>query len=388
MTDTEIKECQEWLDKLKLDDIPKGYKWQRSLMDITGIKHHENMWSDIYKFFFDIKESHNLGDLFIRSLESLIGLKANFLDRFLIDREFDVNGKRIDLLLCDNRNNKAIIIENKVNHLLDNDLNLYYREVIRKGYSDVIVIVIGLHKYNLNQYDKADKIPNDKKYSITHQDFIDKISCKLPEYYIQSNPQHLYLLQEFAKNIKNHTNMIDKNEIDFFFENREKVTKIHDVYRHIKEYITSIMTLKEESELKKYISQDLEPNKEKTGENEEYVKYKFKSNKDVMLTCFYKRILRPGNDSDSHILVVLEIQNKVKTSVENKPNQFGSILKNEFPILKESETHGNIWRHYASMKIDIDSQSLTELPVFVKEKLDESKIIELGKRIIEETKKQ
>ena len=79
MTDTEIKECQEWLDKLKLDDIPKGYKWQRSLMDITGIKHHENMWSDIYKFFFDIKESHNLGDLFIRSLESLIGLKTNFL---------------------------------------------------------------------------------------------------------------------------------------------------------------------------------------------------------------------------------------------------------------------------------------------------------------------
>ena len=55
-------------------------------------------------------------------------------------------------------------------------------------------------------------------------------------------------------------------------------------------------------------------------------------------------------------------------------------------MLKESETHGNIWRHYASMKIDIDSQSLTELPVFVKEKLDESKIIELGKRIIEETK--
>ena len=388
MTDTEIKECQEWLDKLKLDDIPKGYKWQRSLMDITGIKHHENMWSDIYKFFFDIKESHNLGDLFIRSLESLIELKTNFLDKFLIDREFDVGGKRIDLLLCDNRNNKAIIIENKVNHSLDNNLNLYYREVVSNGYSDVIVIVVGLRKYDLNKYDKADKIPNDKKYSITHQDFIDKVNSKLPEYYMQSNPQHLYLLQEFAKNIKNHTNMIDKNETDFFFVNREKVTKIHDVYRNIKEYITSIMTLKKESSLKNYIikRQELELKKEKTGENEEYVKYIFKSNNDVMLTCFYKRILRPGRNQVPHILVVLEIQNTIKSNVENKAAQFRSILNNEFPMLKESETQGDIWRHYASMKIDIDSQSLTELPDVVKDKFEESKIIELGKRIIEETK--
>ena len=181
--------------------------------------------------------------------------------------------------------------------------------------------------------------------------------------------------------------MIDKNETDFFFENREKVARVHDVYREIKEYITNIMTLKKDSILKEYIeNQKLELKKEKTGENEEYVKYIFKSNKDVMLTCFYKRILRPGNDLNPHILVVLEIQNKVKSSVENKHDHFRNILNNEFPMLKESETHGNIWRHYASMKIDIDSQSLTELPVFVKEKLDESKIIELGKRIIEETK--
>ena len=57
-------------------------------------------------------------------------------------------------------------------------------------------------------------------------------------------------------------------------------------------------------------------------------------------------------------------------------------------MLKESERHGNIWRHYASLNIDIDSQSLTKLPVVVQEKLAESKIIELGEKIIEETKKQ
>ena len=105
-----------------------------------------------------------------------------------------------------------------------------------------------------------------------------------------------------------------------------------------------------------------------------------------MLTCFYKRILRPGRNQVPHILVVLEIQNTIKSNVENKAAQFRSILNNEFPMLKESETQGDIWRHYASMKIDIDSQSLTELPDVVKDKFEESKIIELGKRIIEETK--
>ena len=373
-----IKKCQEWLDKLKLDDIPKGYKWQRSLMDITGIKHHENMWSDIYKFFFNEKEGHNMKDLFIRSLEQILEIEPNFLCDFKVEREYGAEKqKRIDILLKDEENHRAIIIENKVYHTLNNDLDNYYKSICREGYDVVKVVVLGLTKYKLKEGYK----------SITHIGLLDKVFGNIHKYLPTANSNYVYLLQEFYKNIKNHTNMIDKNETDFFFENREKVARVHDVYREIKEYITNIMTLKKDSILKEYIeNQKLELKKEKTGENEEYVKYIFKSNKDVMLTCFYKRILRPGNDLNPHILVVLEIQNKVKSSVENKHDHFRNILNNEFPMLKESETHGNIWRHYASMKIDIDSQSLTELPVFVKEKLDESKIIELGKRIIEETK--
>lgn len=379
MTDTEIKECQEWLDKLKLDDIPKHKGWQRSLMDITGIKHHENLWSDIYSFFFDVKEEHNMKDLFIRSLEKTAKLEQGFLDEFKIDREYVVKDKkRIDILLTDKKKSNAIVIENKVYHTLNNDLKLYKESVEAKDYDNVEVIVLGMSKYKLDRYQ-----------SITHLELLDEIMKNIHEYLPDAKPYHIYLLQEFYKNVKNHTNMIGKNETDFFFGNREKITKVHDVYRVIKEYITDIMTLKKDSVLKNYIdSQKLELKKEKTGENEEYVKYIFKSNKDVMLTCFYKRILRPGNDSSPHMLVVFEIQNKVKSSVENKHDYFRAILNNEFPMLKESEKHGNIWRHYASLKIDIDSQSLTKLPLVIQEKLAESKIIELGKKIIEETKKQ
>ncbi len=379
MTDTEIKECQEWLDKLKLDDIPKGYKWQRSLMDITGIKHHENMWSDIYKFFFDIKESHNLGDLFIRSLESLIELKANFLDRFLIDREFDVNGKRIDLLLCDNRNNKAIIIENKVNHLLDNDLNLYYREVIRKGYSDVIVIVIGLHKYNLNQYDKADKIPNDKKYSITHQDFIDKVSSKLPEYYMHANPQYLYLLQEFTKNITNMTNDMNIEDLEFYFheDNRIKINKLSDIRTRVINYISDSLENKDiiQPLFKKYdLKLEIGKNKKDSG----YIYYYFKGYKDqVMITLVYHR-LWDFDKNGCRIQAILELKgdDMMQWALKHKgDNSMDGLNKNQ-----------KYW-HYSSYDIPFTTDELLgDFHENLCQKLSASIVYKMGVDLIKQHK--
>ena len=350
MTDTEIKECQEWLDKLKLDDIPKGYKWQRSLMDITGIKHHENMWSDIYKFFFDIKESHNLGDLFIRSLESLIGLKTNFLDRFLIDREFDVKGKRIDLLLCDNRNNKAIIIENKVNHFLDNDLNKYYEVICKKGYSEVIVVVLGLRKYDLNQYDKADKIPSGK-YSITHYRFINEVISKLPEYYKQSNPKYLYLLQEFAKNITNMTKNMNTEDIKFYFcgDNRMKINKLADVRTRVINHISDSLENKDiiQPLFKKY---DLELEIGKNKKDGGYIYYNFKGYKEkVMITLVYHR-LWDFEQNGCRIQAILELKDDMMTWVQkHKSNKsLDGLNKNQ-----------KYW-HYSTCDITFTTNELME----------------------------
>lgn len=120
-------------------------------MDITGVTHHENMWSDIYKFFFHEEESHHLNDLFIRSLEQLLG-REDFLRDFSVKRECVVDeDKRIDLLLYNESTRNAIIIENKVNHSLDNDLNLYQNSVYKmlgQGCC-VITVVLGLHHYDL-----------------------------------------------------------------------------------------------------------------------------------------------------------------------------------------------------------------------------------------------
>ena len=95
------------------------------------------------------------------------------------------------------------------------------------------------------------------------------------------------LVEEYKKQKAEEDTLIFRTENDKYLEALNNLTKA-DVEEFEEEgklptSITSIMTLKEESELKKYISQDLEPNKEKTGENEEYVKYKFKNNKDTVI---------------------------------------------------------------------------------------------------------
>lgn len=381
MTDTEIKECQEWLDKLKLDDIPKGYKWQRSLMDITGIKHHENMWSDIYKFFFNEKEGHNMKDLFIRSLEQILKIEPNFLGDFKVEREYGAeNQRRIDILLKDEENHRAIIIENKVYHTLNNDLDNYYKSICMKGYNDndVKVVVLGLTKYKLKE----------GYISITHIDLLDKVLGNIHKYLPAANSNYVYLLQEFYKNIKNHTNMIDKKEVEFFFnkENQQKMVKIHDIYRHIKDYLIMVMECKDGSPLKDHIkSLGLSPKSEKTGKGEEYVKYVFDDNSQIMLTVFYKNsILRPEDGEAPHIHIVLEIQKNIKKVVEDNMEKF-IALRDSFKSdgIIPNGTKRNEWWHFASMINPVNDFS--KLPEIVLGTINkECPLYKLGHEILNE----
>ncbi len=340
-------ELQNWLDNLK--KIPVRPPKKRTLMDITGIKHHENLWSDIYQFFFTINEEHLLGDLFIRSLESLIGIKPGYLESFSVTREFSVNEKRIDLLLCDNRNGRAIIIENKVNHILNNDLNLYYTIVQDKGYSDVIVIVLGLQRYNLKLYKRANKIPSDKLFSITHQDLMVEIGKVLPEYKKDANLQHLYLLQEFSQNITNKTNDMNTDEINFYFkdDNRKKINQLSEIKRHVIEYISDSLENKEilKPLLRKYnLALDVDKCK-----NNEYIYFPYKGyDGHIMITLVYDRLWN-FDKNGSRIQAILEIQGDMIDWVEkNESNKSMEGLKK----------YQKFW-HYSSCDIPFSLDELT-----------------------------
>lgn len=340
-------ELQNWLDDLK--KIPTRPPRKRTLMDITGIKHHENLWSDIYQFFFTINEEHLLGDLFIRSLESLISIQPSFLDSFSITREFSVNEKRIDLLLCDNRNSRAIIIENKVNHILNNDLNLYYTKVQEKGYSDVIVIVLGLQSYNLKLYKRANKIPSDKLFSITHQELMEEISKTLPNYKTDANPQYLYLLQEFSQNITNKTNDMNTDEINFYFkeDNRRKINQLTEIKKHVIDYISDSLENKEilKPLLHKYeLNLDVDKCK-----NNEYIYFPYKGYDGlIMITLIYDRLWN-FDKNGSRIQAILEIQGDMIDWVEKHESN------NSMEGLKKYQ---KFW-HYSSCDLPFSLDELT-----------------------------
>ena len=378
MTEIPISNCQEWLNNLKLDDIPKRKVWQRSLMDITGIKHHENMWSDIYSFFFNVNEKHGMKDLFIRSFEQVAGIEKEFLGDFKCDREYVVNNQqRIDLLLKDGLNHRAIIIENKVFHTLNNDLDNYFNSIKGKGY-DVRVVVLGLTRYKLK-----------KEYrSVTHMELLDKVWQNFPCYREEANPGYLYLLQEFYKNVKNHSNMIDKEEATFFLKegNQDKIVRMHDVYRHVKGYIMMVMECKDDkSPLKDHITKlGLRPVSQKTDKGEEYVKYVFKDSRaseKMMLTVFYKNnIMRPERGQRPAIHVVLEIQGDIKKKVEANKDQYISLI-GLFDNITPNDKKSNEWWHFASMIIPIGD--LTKLSEVVSESINENcPLLKLGDAIL------
>lgn len=380
----DIQQLQQWLDELS--DIPKPTVWDTSLMDIIGIKDHETLWSYIYAFFFSENEQHNMGDLFIRSLEQLIGLNDDFISDFSVDREKVVkDDKRIDLLLCNKDDHRAIIIENKVNHILDNDLNLYYNSIKKElGRGNIVkTIVLGLHHYNIFEYEKANQIDTKDKYSITHKQLLDKVFENLPLYLNDARIEFIYLLKEFYKNINNMDNQLDPLMLDFVSNpnNTQRVALIHDIYSRIIKYASDIMECKIDSTLKNNLASMGIECKSQNG----FVKYFFpNTDNQIMLTVFYRdRIF--STESNPHIHIVLEVQKGYKQTIENNDGIVASIINKYEGITKETIAQ-KTWRHLASQTIKFNNlkEELPRLGDIVGEYISkESAIIRLGKDIIE-----
>ena len=126
-----MEKLSDWLKHL--NNLPQKRTRQETLLDIVGIEHLENHWSDIYAYFFNPKASHGLSRLFIDSLQDVLCAKTGKepleMRTFSVSREQGVkdekgNTKRIDLLL--QNDDEAIIIENKVYASLYNRLDLYW----------------------------------------------------------------------------------------------------------------------------------------------------------------------------------------------------------------------------------------------------------------------
>ena len=335
------------MDKLK--DIPERKQFQKSFLCITGLQHYENAWSNIYAYYCNPQENHGLGDVFVRALEQLIAKRTGCqirLQDWWIQLELatdinekDDNKKRIDLVNQDWNN--AIIIENKVYHTLNNDLDLYWDSVKYSNHrkTGLVLTLSPIHIIHRNWV------------NITHKEWIDCVKSMIRERKIQLNERNLIYLNDFMSTIETLSDN-KKEELAFYLRNRELLNHLNSIINDSKKSIQDLFC---DPKFAKRIGLEL-IHKERTGAKYRYVMYKFPGTDSFVVTIVYE-FLWKSIETPPFVFLCLEPLdtwwNLIKNSSElrkdikgiadihgvgcdNKPSKFWHCARLRVP-LKNSE---------------------------------------------------
>lgn len=137
-------------------------------------------------------------------------------------------GGRIDLLIQEVNNSRAIIIENKINHHLNNDLQDYWDSVKCENSNKIGIVLTK----------KMEVVDNHNFINITHKEFIKQIEFNFGNYILNSDDRHLLFFKDFCENIKNLTSSMqnEKETTEFFFKNMNKIEELYDLREKYRVY--------------------------------------------------------------------------------------------------------------------------------------------------------
>lgn len=230
---------------LLANPIPKPIQRRKSFLEIGSVPHYEQVISNFYSFYLDKTEEHGFGELFLNSLLDLIEKKTdrefNFDDYEVYTEVTTKSGGRIDLLIEDEDETKAIIIENKIYHILNNDLEDYWNSVKAKA-KNKVGIVLSLEKI---------EVDNKNFINITHKEFINTIKSQLGDFLKDSDDRHLLFLKDLFENINNLTfNKLEmKDTLKFYIENKDKIHELYTIQEEARQYF--FKSIKEASKILK-----------------------------------------------------------------------------------------------------------------------------------------
>jgi hypothetical protein len=230
-------------EKLKLEklldffdeiEIPLVIPKEKDLFAISGYPHYENVLSNLYRFYFSYDEDHGFGNKLCSILIEEINEKLNeniSLSRLYqtkIETSTDENG-RVDLSLTDNQT--AIIIENKVYHSLQNNLDDYVNSY---HHENKVLVLLTLNQYSLPVLkDKSVKVVN-----ITHLHLLNRLANFLKEFG-KVNKYTIYL-DELFQNIKKLSSITMQEEIVSFYQTH--VDKINNIIKLSNDFKRGILS--------------------------------------------------------------------------------------------------------------------------------------------------
>ncbi|MBX0293161.1 PD-(D/E)XK nuclease family protein [Hymenobacter sp. HSC-4F20] len=193
---------------------PVFTKQQPTFFSIAGISGKELPLSNTYSFFFQSEADHGLGVLFTLALLDVVrrkssGTKLPVLDGPVrVSREHSMDeGQWLDLLVHNGTSDSslqgatfAILIENKVNHWLHNDLDNYWNSV--RGPACKVGIVLG----------KNPEHPDAPWLFVSHPELAQAVEARLGAVLSQANTRYLPLLLHLLEYLKQ---MTDSNHDNF-----------------------------------------------------------------------------------------------------------------------------------------------------------------------------
>lgn len=217
---TDLDQENELLAFLQNAEIPRS-EYKIGFLEMIRKQHHENINSNLYAHFINTP-NEEISSLFMDCLLDLIEQKSGkaitIAEAYAQTEVYTGNG-RIDILIKDRRGDHTIIIENKVYHVLDNEL-LDYWKFIKKEDSQKVGVLLTLKPTEI----PSEKNVKDKFINITHSEWLGKIKEQMHPEALSEN--YRVYLNDFIQTIENLTTSYKMNEAaKFYFQNAEQVLK-------------------------------------------------------------------------------------------------------------------------------------------------------------------
>lgn len=247
----EVKQLILGIEELtnELAAIPPLPHKRKNIYEIAGVHRKELANSNLLAFYFDWNEEHGFNTLFFKSLLNVIGEEDEvfFETNINIQREKDY----IDLLITPQSEDDgqgydwAILIENKINHTLNNPLIKYWNSVSVKTGGRKIGIILSPNAGNLKSKTEI-IIPETNEEvafkDITHQTLTEEVKRNLPEYYLEADERHLILLKEYIFKIEDMYPtkaeiMTNESTLELYQNNSDKIEKLIAVKNNAHRYL-------------------------------------------------------------------------------------------------------------------------------------------------------
>ena len=241
--------------------LPLTKTHRKSFIEIMGLSHLENVSSKTLAFFMDSREEHNLNDLVINSLFSVMGESFPYqihTENIVLEKRTELG--RIDLWV--ETDEHILVIENKIHHHAnDNPFNDYVSHAHANNPNNKKLIFILLVM-------KEPEVTPENYIVMTHFDLSKHILKDLGKKSLQSDQYYLTYLIDYISAIEklNPHSEYAKMQMDivnFYRNNREILESIQDeknkesVYQYYEQKVREIVELLKDQEIN-FISNDTE----------------------------------------------------------------------------------------------------------------------------------